>query len=240
MSDPLRIALVAEGPTDAVVIEAALRAMLGERSFVLNQIFPEESAAFSGFGPMGSGWAGVYRWCHASATRGGGRLSGDQLIFDAGTFDLLLLHLDADVADYSYANNSITPEPTDGALPCSRHCPPPSATTNELRRVLLTWCGETTTPARTVICMPSKSTEAWVVASLFPNDRAMQRGIECFPDPESRLGQQPAAQRIRKRKRDYLDHAFDFTTAWPRIAAPGALEEAFRFQTEFMVVVPPA
>lgn len=40
MSDPLRIALVAEGPTDAVVIEAALRSMLGGRPFVLKQVFP--------------------------------------------------------------------------------------------------------------------------------------------------------------------------------------------------------
>ena len=44
MSDPLRIALVAEGPTDGVVIESALRAMLNDRPFVLNQIFPEDES----------------------------------------------------------------------------------------------------------------------------------------------------------------------------------------------------
>jgi hypothetical protein len=58
MSNPLRIALVAEGPTDAVVIEAALRAILGERSFLLKQVLPEDSSAF---GPMGTGWVGVYK-----------------------------------------------------------------------------------------------------------------------------------------------------------------------------------
>ncbi len=77
MSNPLRIALVAEGPTDAVVIEATLRAMLGERSFLLKQVFPEDSSAF---GAMGTGWVGVYKWCHAAATRGNGSLSGDRLI----------------------------------------------------------------------------------------------------------------------------------------------------------------
>jgi hypothetical protein len=55
MSDPLRIALVAEGLTDAVVIEAALCSMLGGRAFVLKQVFPEDSATF---GPMGTGWVG--------------------------------------------------------------------------------------------------------------------------------------------------------------------------------------
>jgi hypothetical protein len=55
MSEILRIALVAEGPTDKIVIEAALRAILGGRLFKLQQIFPEESAAFA---LMGTGWVG--------------------------------------------------------------------------------------------------------------------------------------------------------------------------------------
>ena len=76
MSDPLRVALVAEGPTDLIVIQAALKSILGERSFVLTQIFPETSLAFDS---MGTGWAGVYKWCHKSAINGGGRLSGSGL-----------------------------------------------------------------------------------------------------------------------------------------------------------------
>jgi hypothetical protein len=231
MSDPLRIALVAEGPTDAVVIEAALRSMLGGRSFVLKQVFPEDCSAF---GPMGAGWIGVYRWCKAAATRGNGRLSGDQLIFGAGNYDLLLLHLDGDVAGYNYSDGSLSPRPNDGALPCAKPCPPPADTTNELRTVLLSWCGEVAIPPKTVVCMPSKSTEAWVVASLFPTDQVMTRGIECYENPESRLGQQPAAVRIRKKKRDYQSRVTELEQAWPIIAAPAALGEAFRFRTEFL------
>ena len=234
MSEPLRIALVAEGPTDAVVIEAALRSMLAGRSFVLKQVFPEDSSAF---GAMGTGWVGVYRWCHAAAARGTGSLSGDKLIFDAGNYDLLLLHLDGDVAGYDYGDGSLVPLPTDGALPCAKACPPPEDTTTELRKVLLSWCGETATPPKTVVCMPSKSTEAWVVAALFPNDQAMAQGIECHAHPESRLGQQPAAVRIRKKKRDYQSRSVELEQAWPRIAAPAALSEAFRFQTEFLAAV---
>lgn len=90
MSDPLRIALVAEGPTDGVVIESALRSILDERPFVLKQIFPEGSTSF---GELGTGWIGVYRWCRQSAKRGAGALSNDKLVFQ--NFDLLILHVDA-------------------------------------------------------------------------------------------------------------------------------------------------
>ena len=205
MSDPLRIALVAEGPTDGVVIESALRSMLDDRPFVLKQIFPEGSASF---GELGTGWIGVYRWCRQSAKRGNGALSNDKLVFQ--NFDLLILHLDADVAGFNYADGAIIPEVADGTLPCDRPCPPPTATTDALRPVLMNWCGEAETPTRTVICMPSKSTEAWVVASLFPTDQAMQQGIECHANAESRLGQQPKAKthpqkeaRLRKSRGGY-------------------------------------
>ena len=232
MSDPLRIALVAEGPTDRIVIDAALRSVLGDRPFVLKQLQPEGSLAF---GPLGGGWTGVYRWCKQAAGRGGGRLAGDALLFE--NYDLLLLHVDADVAGKSYADDSITPECGDEALPCEQPCPPAAATTNELREVLLSWCGEAATPPRTVICMPSKSTEAWVVAALFPTDRAMGREIECYPDPASRLAQQPVRQRIRKTQRDYQAAAGRLEQAWAHLAGEGGLGEARRFQAELMAAL---
>ena len=231
MSEILRIALVAEGPTDKVVIEAALRAILGSRLFNLKQIFPEESAAVAS---MGAGWAGVYKWCHAAAGRGSGRLSCDGLIFGLGNYDLLILHLDADVADCHYSSGSINPLTSDGALPCARACPPPEATTDELRKVLLSWCGEAAVPPRTVLCTPSKSTEAWVVALLFPEDLANAQGIECYTRPESRLGQQPVALRIRKNVREYQRRSGDLAQAWPRIASSASVGEAVRFQNEFL------
>lgn len=229
MSESLRIALVAEGPTDRIVINAVLEALFPDRSFVLKQLHPEGSVAF---GTLGTGWAGVYKWCKQAARCGKGRLSGDKLVFQ--NFDLLLLHLDADVAGDCYANGSITPESSDGSLPCEKLCPPASATTNALRSVLLSWCGETATPNRTVICMPSKSTEAWVVASLFPNDLSVKKGIECFPDPESRLAQQPKGSRIRKNQKDYDACSDDLKRAWSRIARRSRLPEASRFQTEIL------
>lgn len=232
MSEVLRIALVGEGPTDGVVIESALRSILGERPFVLKQIFPEGS---NSFGTLGTGWVGVYRWCHQSAKRGRGSLSGDELVFE--NYDLLILHLDADVAGFDYADGTIVREEIDLALPGEQPCPPPTNTTDVLRPVLLSWCGENAIPARTVICMPSKSTEAWVVASLFPEDRAMAQGIECYTNPESRLAQQPKAQRIHKKKRDYEERRAELTTSWARLVAGGALGQALRFQEEFLQAV---
>lgn len=232
MSELLRIALVAEGPTDGVVIESALRAMLGERPFILKQIFPEGSM---GFGAMGTGWVGVYRWCHQSARRGKGRLEQDALVFQ--NYDLLVLHLDADVAGFRYEDGSLTAESADCPLPCEQPCPPPSASVDSLRRVLLSWCGEASVPPKTVICMPSKSTEAWVLAMLFPSDLAMKQGIECHEDAESRLAQQPKAQRVRKKKGDYLARTEFFVAEWPRVAGPGALTQAQRFQSEFLAAV---
>ena len=41
MSEPLRIALVAEGPTDQPLIAAALNAILPSQPFVLTQLQPE-------------------------------------------------------------------------------------------------------------------------------------------------------------------------------------------------------
>lgn len=232
ISEPLRIALVAEGPTDRIVIEAALSAMLCERPFVLTQLQPEASEAF---GPFGGGWIGVYRWCHQSALRGGGRVSGDPLFVN---YDLLIAHLDADVAEHSYADGTIEAPNTDLPLPCARACPPPSATTNALRSVLLSWCGESDTPRAVVICMPSKSTEAWILAALFPDDQAVNAGVggvECWPDPEGRLAQQPVRRRIRKSQRDYLGKRDALCAAWPHLAV--TLDEAQRFQREFVAAI---
>ncbi|SPE50459.1 conserved hypothetical protein [Verrucomicrobia bacterium] len=222
MSEPLRVALVAEGPTERVVLEAALAGLLSHRSYILKQLQPEESLPF---GAIGTGWVGVYRWCKQALARSGASLRHD-ILYQA--HDLLLLQLDADVADETYANGGIQETVQD--LPCSGPCPPPSASTDALRRVLLRWVGEPQPPPRTVLCTPSKSTDAWVVAALFPDDLAVQKGIECWPNPASRLPQQPVAQRINKRVEDYQARGDELCKAWPRLSR--TLDEARRFDTE--------
>src|SRR5712691_1670388 len=123
MSEPLRVALVAEGPTDKVVIEAAIGSLLGARPFILKQLQPEESLPFN---EVRGGWGGVYLWCRQASVRAGGTLRHDPLFV---TFDLLILHLDADVAQNSYADARIVDAVND--LPCVEPCPPPEDTTNQ-------------------------------------------------------------------------------------------------------------
>jgi len=75
MSDPLRIALVAEGATEREVIDAALKVILAPRSFVLTQLQPEATKP-----DIGGGWGGVLKWCHQLAARsqpGGGAVEAD-------------------------------------------------------------------------------------------------------------------------------------------------------------------
>jgi hypothetical protein len=237
MSSTIRIALVGEGVTDFEVLRAAIDAMLNGRSFDMKLLQPEGSVAFTGggnAGPLGGGWKGVYKWCRQAALRGGGSLSGDPLFVG---YDVLILHLDADVAGENPANDMIDPVPDlAGLLPCEQACPPPGATTDALRLVILSWVGETRTPPRTVLCTPSKSTEAWVMAAFFPNDREMTRlGWECHSNPEGRLAQQSLAHRFSKRRADYEARASELRTAWPAIVA--RLSEAERFENDFMIAI---
>ena len=220
MSDTVRIALVAEGVTDYEVLKAAVESMLGGQSFNIKLLQPPASVAFTGAGnagPLGGGWKGVYEWCLLATERGGGNVRNDPL-FDF--YDILVLHLDADIAGEDPANDPVNPIPKlAGVLPCQKPCPPPNATTDRLRQVMLSWIGESQTPPQTVLCTPSKCTEAWVVAIFFPHDAQMiKKGWECHPDPASRLAQQPKAHRFAKRQADYQARNAGIQEAWPRIA----------------------
>jgi hypothetical protein len=237
MSSAVRIALVAEGITDYEVLDAAVAAILGDRPFDLKLLQPEGSVAFTGGGNaglFGGGWKGVYQWCLQAAQRGGGRLSGDPLFI---SYDLLLLHLDADVASEDPANHKKHPVPElAGVLPCERPCPPPDATTNPLRQILLSWVGETQTPPKTILCTPSKSTEAWVMALFFPNDREMRKqGWECHMKPETRLGQQPRPQRFAKNYAEYQNRKTELQAGWPIIVE--RLTEARRFHDDLTTAI---
>jgi hypothetical protein len=229
--------LVAEGITDYVVLKAAIESMLDGRSFILNPLQPEGSVAFAGAGnagPLGGGWKGVYKWCLQSARRTGGSLSEDELFIG---HDLLVLHLDADVAGEDPARHPRFPIPDlAGQLPCERPCPPPTATTNCLRTLMLSWLGETGTPPQTVLCTPSKNTEAWVMVACFPGDGAVNAAHwECRQKPENRLGQQPRSKRFSKSEADYAKRQSELQARWPTVVAK--LSEAARFQHDFTTAV---
>lgn len=227
MSEPLRIALVAEGVTDYVVFKAAVEHLIDQRSHDFTLLQPEGSVAFVGAGNagiLGGGWKGVYKWCQQNAE--------DTFLLNVlfRTYDVLILHLDADVGENP--NEKDWP----AGLPCIKPCPPVSEKTDALRAVVLGWLGLTEAPDNIVFCIPSKSTEAWMMWLFFPDDREMERqNWECYPDPASRLSQQRKAQRFRKNQADYQARFATICQRWPELSA--ALSEARRFEDDFLVAL---
>lgn len=235
MSSPLRIGFVVEGPTDRVVLESVVQILLGKRDFEPVQLCPELSENLGAKG--GGGWTSVYFWCKQAVEQAGGKIESNPL-FD--TFDVLIVLVDADVAGFEYGDDQrITNPPAD--LPCHRPCPPARSTTDALRCVILGWMGESDVPAKTVICIPSKTLETWVLVALFPENRVSRsKNVECHPDPEAQLQSQPLKQRlIRSGTKDielYRRRATDVSGAWPRVRK--SCGEAERFSVELVAAIP--
>lgn len=232
MSDPIRIAVVAEGKTDFEILKPIIESLISPRPFILTPLQPEGSEAFSDTGDageFGGGWVGVCRWCFQSRDLTNGQIELDPLFVSN---DVLIVHIDADVAHkrHTDAPSSIQDELA-GQLPCGGDCPPVASATEPLRSLVIQWLGATPPQSKLVICVPSKSMEAWVVPMLFPSDKeARKKSWECFKVPESRLAQQKVKVRIKKTQADYRRNSEKFKASWSRIA--NRLGEAGRFQTD--------
>jgi hypothetical protein len=178
-------------------------------------------------GGNGTGWAGVYRWCRLVAQEGGGKARGSIAFVQ---IDILIVHLDADVAGKTYREGRIIDTTPD--LPCEQHCPPASATTDALRKVILRWLGETEAPPKLVFCTPSKSTGAWVLMAFFSDDEMMEeKGWECYADPDAQLAQKPKKHRIQKTREAYKAISPQLTERWAALCEK--LPEAARFSRDF-------
>ena len=234
MSEPLRIAAAVEGSTDAIVLEAILKALLPDMDFKFQTLQPEGSVAFGSapFSSTGVGWVGVYRWSRQSLCEGGGSVSGSSAL---SFHDVLIVHVDADVARKTYASGSIRDAPC-ADLPCEKPCPPPDGTTNALRAVVLNWLGAHECPPRIILCTPSKSIETWVLAAIRSENDVVQRDDwECHPNPERQLAALPKPRRFEKRPDDYRRRQSEIKKAWPQVSA--RLTEAARFEAEFLAAI---
>jgi hypothetical protein len=209
----LRIALVAEGPTDYEVIQAALKAVLPE-PFVMIQLQPEATG-----GMMGTGWCGVLKWCQAAQQRHSGSLNTDPTLVG---FDLLIIHLDVDVASRQYADcgtlvADIAQENNWRDLPCAQQCPPISNTVDLLVKTIESWLGSSTAGDRTLFCLPAQSSGTWLAAAVLPSAHPLLVDSECNLSLESRLGQLPLKERIKKTTREYRLHAPRITAQWAQV-----------------------
>src|SRR6266567_3178336 len=112
MSETVRIGVVAEGKTDRYVIEGAIKALLVSRPYSLTPLQPEDAASSSPFSTQRPGvWSGVYKWCREAVSRST-NLDND-IVFQS--YDVIVLHLDADVAEKTYESGRILnpPDPND-------------------------------------------------------------------------------------------------------------------------------
>lgn len=225
----LRIALVAEGPLDRVIIEAALKAII-PGPFILTLLQPEPTEP-----RPTNGWCGVLKWCQQFAARAQANLEMDPTL--AG-FDLYVIHLDADVADQSYADGGhAVAQASTGwpPLPCSLPCPPAADSVNELRKRLIAWLGLVDLGPQTVMCVPSKASEAWLAAGVLEEDHELLDTLECNPSVARRLQALPKQDRIRKSQLEYQNHASTLTRNWARVMR--ACTQAQRFHSDLQVVI---
>ena len=234
MSELIRVAIAVEGPTDEVVIDAIVDTILGESDYELQVLQPDGSRAFGNAvgGERGLGWHGVFRWCRDASMEGGGRVSLSAVF---ANHDVVVVHVDADVAGVTYDSAGISSPPRVD-LPCVQPCPPANATTDALRDVVLGWLGEVDCPDQLVMCIPSKSMDAWVVVALEPDNKVVARGNwECRRDPGKQFMSWPHGRKLVKKRVAYERRADDIGVGWS--IAASKLTEAKRFERDFLAAL---
>ena len=227
MSKRLRIGLVAEGPLDAIVIKAALDAFLPP--YTLSTLQPESTNP-----RFGGGWGGVLKWCHEVRKRNPGSLTDDPLL---ANIDVLILHLDGDVAYGSYSDCGSLPAGDHGwrPLPCSSPCPPAKDTCDNVAQTLRSWLGTVDPGNRTVFCVPAMSGGAWLAAAILPAGHRLLSGCpECELELEDSLGSLKKSHRIKKCKKDYDAHAKYVTDKWVDVRS--MCSQAERFQSDMAMI----
>lgn len=170
----MNIGTVVEGPTDRLVLEAVLCALL--------PVEPEEHRFFalqpnSTLGETGAGWKGVRRWCRQISQS---PAAGLEFLLSGAAgppLDLLVIHVDADIAGESDLQEGVA-VPIDGVV---QPCPPASATAEQLRHVLEAWLNLDELPRQVVLAIPAQDMETWTFAALFPQAALCQQAdYECL------------------------------------------------------------
>lgn len=100
------------------------------------------------------------------------------------------------------------------AMPFAQPCPPSSATVALTQSLLCSWLGIAAPGPGTVMCIPSKATEAWLAAALLADNPDLMANIECEVNTARILANLPKARRVRKSRIEYLKHAAMITHMW--------------------------
>ncbi len=162
----LTIGIVAEGPTDSLLLKALIDSLFQNRHHYV-ELQPKNSKTM-GFGVHGGGWHGVRAWCQTLAK------DSQKLKAHFVLLDMIVIHLDADVAREAEIN-------------CAMPCPPAQDTGNALAQQLINWLGNPVTDNKLVLCIPADNTEAWVLVAYDPQTayhNPPRQPLECVPKPD--------------------------------------------------------
>jgi hypothetical protein len=218
-----------------VALQALVKKFLGDRDVVLRSLQPEMSEAFQALpGTLGLGWPGVCRWCLQANEQSEGNF-GEHPVLALNA--VVLVQIDADVAATTYGAGHIPdPFPDCPTLPCEEPCPPPKATTDRLRNLLLRWLGMAAAPQGLVFCIPSKELETWIIAAMFPEHTWITGGrLECGKNPKAALQRRKLTPRFveggKPQLAVYQDYAAAIAEQWGNVT--NRCSEARRFENDF-------
>lgn len=230
MSD-LRIALIAEGATDYVIIEAALKAIL-PRPFIMTQLQPETTQP-----EMGSGWGGVLKWCYTASERFPGPVTNDPTL---SGYDMVIIHLDVDVTGFSYADcgANVAQMAVDKQwqhLPVNCVCPPAENCADALIPVIESWLG-TASLGQSVLCLPAQSSGTWLAAAYLPAGHVLLANEPECNGIEAQLERLPKQLKVKKSQREYRSKAPKITTNWNSVKQ--ICSQALKFEQRVLALFP--
>lgn len=211
-----KIAVVTEGKTDFIAIEAALKAVLTV-PFVLNRLPGEEIIAGTG-----EGWGGVLKWCHSIANlASAGHFTRLNELPGLEGYDAIIIHLDADVARMSYQNygNEVAALAVRNQwhiLPCQQ--PTLAATLQNLQHLIASWLSPVrlATP-QNLLCLPAQAMESWLAAAVLPLNHALLVNIENNTNLLAQLSVLKKNIRIKKDTLTYRQKAPVITKEWAKV-----------------------
>lgn len=143
MTRSLRIGVVAEGPSDRVLISRLVERLFGA-DVEVRAIWPQEPLTPG----RPYGWRGVRSWCEEFGPQLDVFMNG----VEGDELDLMFVHVDCSMAQHVGAR---------------RPCPPARATADALRAEIRgAWLGLESLPETLVLVSPCQSAETWIRAAL--------------------------------------------------------------------------
>jgi hypothetical protein len=205
----IRVGIVAEGSSDWIILEEVMKIVHDDLEF--QHIQPDQTLASK----RPFGWRGVKAWCEEFGPKLESFMTGI-----TPKLDLLVIHADCSIAD---------------KIGLERPCPPPSDTADGLKtEIAKKWLGRKIRPEFVVLVTPSKSTDAWVVASLRPPYSRLAN-VECELGVEDELVRRRRLRRkgdqIKKPAYQYSQFAAELRSAFERVCK--YCTQASLFRSEF-------